>query len=122
MGKSLGSGSGHAHEFEFFGPHVPGVLLVALPLVLYGLIYACNETGCLSLTPVLSVPGFPDGSSVFSPMALFVYLAWFFGLASFHLLMPGAIAEGTLQPNGQRLKYKLNGAHVFRWGRSGRCC
>ena len=36
-------------EFEFFGPHVPGLLLLLLPAVLYGLIYGCNSAGCLRI-------------------------------------------------------------------------
>ena len=36
-------------EFEFFGPHVPGLLLVVLPAVLYGLILGCNKDACLRL-------------------------------------------------------------------------
>ena len=51
-------------SFEFFGPHVPGVLVFALPAVLYGLILGCHRDGCLRLgmttpsgmTPFVKLP------------------------------------------------------------------
>ena len=49
----------HEAEFEFFGPHVPGLLLFILPAVLYGLIFGCNRDGCLLLSltsPYVSLP------------------------------------------------------------------
>uniref|UniRef100_A0A7R9UZT7 Delta(14)-sterol reductase ERG24 n=1 Tax=Chlamydomonas euryale TaxID=1486919 RepID=A0A7R9UZT7_9CHLO len=109
----VANGAHSAPEFEFFGPHVPGVLVFVLPMVLYGLIYACNESGCMALLPSPSVPGFAPSMELFSFKALFVYLAWFFGLACAHLLAPGRLAQGTVQPNGERLTYKLNAFTLF---------
>lgn len=121
------SSSSHAaatpHEFEFFGPHVPLLLVVTLPLVLYGLIYGCNASGCFRLypLPISWGPGFPSLgsssssllSSLFSMDALLVYLGWFFGLAALHLVLPGRIAQGTVLPDGSRLNYKLNAFPIF---------
>ena len=44
--------------FEFFGPHVPGALLLALPAVLYGLILGCHRDACLSLGTTTAAPFF----------------------------------------------------------------
>ena len=102
----------HDHEeYEFFGPHVPFLLLFLLPAVLYALIFACNKEGCFSLypLPIKPAPGFPSGSNLFSLEACVVYSGWFFGLVFLHLLIPGTIAQGTTLRDGSRLSYKLNG-------------
>ena len=54
--------------------------------------------------------GLPGGISAFFDItAVIVYAAWFFGLVLLHLVLPGRTAEGTVLPNGKKLKYKLNG-------------
>jgi delta14-sterol reductase len=97
-------------HFEFLGPHGPLGIILALPLVCYGLVFACNSQGCLHLVPHFSLPGFPEGQAFFSLEALAVFLGWFGLLVILHLLLPGERAQGTVLPDGSRLKYKLNGA------------
>ncbi|PNH01089.1 Lamin-B receptor, partial [Tetrabaena socialis] len=95
-------------HFEFFGPHGPAVLVFALPAVCYGLIHACNKDTCLQLWPELQLPSLSPSIRLYSREALLVYLAWFFGLALLHLLLPGQRAQGVVLPDGKRLTYKLN--------------
>ncbi|KAJ9511145.1 hypothetical protein QJQ45_013223 [Haematococcus lacustris] len=101
------------HAYEFFGPHVPAALIVVLPLVLYGLVYACNSQGCLQLYPSLSIPGFPPDQKLWSTEAFAVYLGWVLGLALLHRLLPGRSVQGVVLPNGTRLTYKLNAFPLF---------
>eukprot|EP00887_Chlorella_sp_A99_P002849 scaffold6.g2849.t1 len=109
--------AGHAApHFEFFGPYVgPLGILLGLPAVCYGLVFACNAAGCLSLSAavgpggvVAALPGFPPGQRLFSWEAAGVFLAWFGAQAALHLLLPGRRAQGVVLHNGQRLSYKLN--------------
>lgn len=106
---------GAQHDFEFFGPHGPALLLFALPAVVLGLVFACNGDGCLSLYPTLSVPGFPAGARLFSWEALAAFSAWFGAVLLLHLVLPGRRAEGVVLPNGGRLTYKLNGGWTGQW-------
>lgn len=106
-------GQAARHDFEFFGPHGPALLILLLPAVLYGLVAGCNAQSCLQIQLVptfsLKVPGLPSNQPLFSTEALGIYLAWFFGMACLHMLLPGKVAQGTVLPNGKRLDYKLNG-------------
>lgn len=109
----------HTQHFEFFGPHGPALLVFVLPAVCYGLILACNRDFCASLYPELRLPllGSLTSIKLYTHEAMAVYLAWFFGLALLHLLLPGKKAQGVVLPNGSRLDYKLN---CERGGRAGK--
>eukprot|EP00199_Chlamydomonas_sp_CCMP681_P000824 CAMPEP_0119109460 /NCGR_PEP_ID=MMETSP1180-20130426/17922_1 /TAXON_ID=3052 ORGANISM="Chlamydomonas cf sp, Strain CCMP681" /NCGR_SAMPLE_ID=MMETSP1180 /ASSEMBLY_ACC=CAM_ASM_000741 /LENGTH=456 /DNA_ID=CAMNT_0007095217 /DNA_START=166 /DNA_END=1536 /DNA_ORIENTATION=+ len=98
----------HQHEYEFFGPHGPALLILVLPTVVYGLYATCNAGGCLQLYPSLVLPGFPAGAPLISWQAVAVVASWFLGLVLLHLVLPGQRVQGVLLPNGQRLTYKLN--------------
>lgn len=100
------------HHFEFFGPHVPGLLLLVLPAVLYALVYGCNASGCLQIYPSLSIPGFAPGTLMWSSTAMAVVSGWMLLVLVLHVILPGLRAEGVLLPNGKRLSYKLNGRWV----------
>lgn len=106
----MAAGKGGQQHFEFFGPHGPAALLVALPAVVYALPWACNERGCLTLWPRLSVPGFVPGQPLYTHEAAAVVVGWFGLVLALHLLLPGARAQGVELPGGGRLTYKLNGA------------
>lgn len=96
-------------QYEFFGPWGPALLVPALPAVVLGLVWACNESGCLSLTPTPWAPGFPAGRSLYSHQAMAAVLGWFSLVLVLHLLLPGAHMQGVALPNRRRLTYKLNG-------------
>ncbi|KAI3438180.1 hypothetical protein D9Q98_000617 [Chlorella vulgaris] len=111
-GKANGRLKGHLSgpEFEFFGPYLgPLAIMLGLPLVCYGLVYACNSSGCMHLAPKFSIPGFPPAHRLFTWQALGVYVAWFVAQALLHLLLPGQRRQGVALPDGSRLTYKLNG-------------
>lgn len=96
-------------EFEFFGPHGPALLVVALPLVVVGLTYSCNERGCLELFPSLWVPGFDPDQPLYTHEAMLAVVGWFGLVLMLHLLLPGQKVQGVVLPDGSRLTYKLNG-------------
>ena len=99
------------HHFEFFGPYLgPIGILLGLPAVCYGLVFACNASGCLSLAPQLQVPGFPAGQRFFTAEALAAVLGWFAFQLLLHVLLPGRRRQGTVLADGSRMTYKLNGA------------
>lgn len=105
---------GKHHDFEFFGPHGPAFIMLSLPLTIYGLVYACNGSGTIQLTPRLSVPGFPKNQQFFTVQALAAYVGWFTLILALHLLLPGTTAQGVKLPNDKKLPYKLNGAEISR--------
>lgn len=119
-----GRNSKHEHEYEFFGPHGPALLVLTLPSVVYSLYFYCNSEGCLQLYPEFKVPGFPKDAQLFTTEAMLVFLGWFFGLVALHLVLPGKRAQGVVLPNGKRLTYKFNGEHDgtdLAWGTTRRC-
>lgn len=100
---------GADQEYEFMGPVLgPVAVMVGLPAVCYGLVYACNAEGCLSFRS-LSVPGFPSRTQLISAEAFAAILGWLAFQIVLHLLMPGKHIRGTLLANGKRLTYKVNG-------------
>jgi hypothetical protein len=103
-----GGKSGH-YEYEFFGPYGPALLVLALPCVVLGLVYACNSEGCLQLSQLSAIPGFPSDQPVYSHEAMAAVVAWFALVLVLHVLLPGDQAQGVLLPTGRRLTYKLNG-------------
>ncbi|GBF96191.1 delta(14)-sterol reductase [Raphidocelis subcapitata] len=107
-----GGQHGQQH-FEFFGPHGTAALLVALPLTVLALPWACNERGCLKLLPKPWVPGFAPGQPLYTHAALAAAAGWFALVLALHVLLPGARARGVALPDGSRLTYKLNAFPVF---------
>lgn len=93
------------------GPYGPAVIILALPLVVIGLVYACNESGCLQLWPSIWVPGFPPGAALYTHEAMAAVLGWFSLVLLLHKLLPGQVAQGAPLPvpGHPRLEYKLNG-------------
>ena len=104
----------HGFEYEFFGPYAPILIMLALPGVVLGLVYACNASGCFSLWHGLaSLPGFPPGQQLYTHEAMAAVLGWFGLVLLLHLLLPGERARGVPLADGRRLEYKLNGARVL---------
>lgn len=100
-------------EYEFMGPVLgPMVIMVALPAVCYGLVYACNAEDCLSLAD-LSLPGLAPHTQLISTEAFTAILGWLAFQIVLHLMLPGQHIQGTLLSNGKRLTYKVNGTWTF---------
>lgn len=86
-------------------------IMTALPMVCYGLIYACNSRGCLEISS-LSLPGFPAHSQLISIEALLAILGWVAFQTILHVALPGQHVQGALLPSRERLTYKLNGGFL----------
>ena len=100
---------GADQQYEFMGPVLgPMAVMVGLPAVCYGLVYACNAEGCFSVRS-LSVPGLPPQTQLISTKAFVAILGWMAFQMVLHLCMPGKYIQGTLLANGKRLTYKVNG-------------
>ena len=100
---------GADQEYEFLGPvRGPTAVMVGLPAVCYGLVYACNAEGCFSVRS-LSLPGLSPQTQLVSAEAFVAIFGWLIFQISLHLLMPGKYVQGTLLANGKRLTYKVNG-------------
>lgn len=102
------------HEYEFMGPVLgPTAVMVGLPAVCYGLVYACNAEGCFSLGS-LSLPGLPPQTQLISARAYVAIFVWLAFQIVVHLLLPGKHIQGTVLANGKRLTYKVNGKCTSR--------
>jgi hypothetical protein len=109
--KQAGKAAAAAQQhYEFFGPHGTALLLVAMPLVVLSLPFACNVSGCMTLLPKFWVPGFPPGTRLYTHEGLAAVAGWFALVLLLHALLPGERAAGVALPDGSRLTYKLNGA------------
>ena len=100
-------------HYEFFGPYLgPIGIILGLPLVCYGLVYACNADGCMHLSP-FSIPGFPADQKFFTWEATGVFLGWMALQTALHLILPGRKVQGVQLSDGTKLTYKLNGLLNF---------
>lgn len=105
----MGDSSPHG-QFEFCGPRLgPLAIMAGLPAVCYGLVAACNASGCLQLRPRLLLPGWPAATPIFTWQACWVWLGWMAFQIALHLLLPGQRRQGTELRDGTRLTYKLTG-------------
>lgn len=99
-----------ARSFEFFGPRLgPVAIMTILPLVTYGLFFACHGGGCLTLHPEFKLPSLPKSLRVFSWEAMAAYTGYIMFQCLLHLMIPGQIMKGTKLQGGQHLTYKLTG-------------
>ncbi|CAL5220610.1 g2652 [Coccomyxa viridis] len=97
-------------EYEFMGPWIgPLGIMLGLPGVCYALVYTCNAGGCDALRGPSAWPGFPKGSAIFTWEACVLLLCWLAFQVVIHLVVPGAVEQGTQLSNGKKLKYKLTG-------------
>ena len=104
------------HEMEFGGP--PGALsiMIALPLVIYGLFFFCTGQYCISPSNISQVLQHLPSSldEVFSLKALLVVVVWMLFLIVLERLLPGKIVDGMALRDKTKLQYKLNG-HLTFW-------
>ncbi|KAL0051038.1 hypothetical protein WJX82_000999 [Trebouxia sp. C0006] len=99
---------GSDQEYEFMGPVLgPIGIMAALPLVCYGLVYACNAQGRLDIRNMF-IPGFPPQSQLISREAFLAIFGWMAFQTILHLVLPGQLVKGVALPNKEKLTYKLN--------------
>ena len=97
-------------EYEFLGP--PGALLVSLgcPLLVFALIFLCNDAGC----PPMDLSTWKD--QLPSSLAEFIdwrAIQWYFSfqvaLVLLWAVLPGKWVRGRPLRDGTQLEYKTNG-------------
>lgn len=95
-------------HYEFFGPVGTFCCTFGLPIVVYGLQFLSNASGCLQLYP-LKFPDVDTKQRFLSWEGIAVAYAWFFGQLLLHVLLPAKSREGVVEPDGRRWLYRLNG-------------
>lgn len=95
-------------HYEFFGPVGTLLCTCVLPLVIYGLNFLSNKSGCLQLYHV-QLPSFDSSQRIVSWQGICVAYAWFFGHLMLHRFLPAKEKEGVIEPDGSRWLYRLNG-------------
>jgi Delta14-sterol reductase len=98
------------NEYEFLGP--AGALLVSLvcPIMVFSLIFLCNEDGCPPSDPSTWKYQFPDSMYDFIDWkAIKWYFSFQFALALAWLALPGNWFRGRQLRDGAVLEYKCNG-------------
>lgn len=97
------------------GPYLgPIGMMIGLPIVCYGLVAACNEGGCVSVSdPFGTWPGLPEGTRLWSPVAFFVVFGWMLGHVGLHVAAEAPTHKGVVLADGSRLDYKLTGIKNF---------
>ena len=97
-------------EYEFLGP--PGALLVSLccPLIVFALIFLCNENGCPPRDISTWKHQLPSTLREFVDWkAIKWYFSFQFALALLWLVLPGEWVQGRPLRDGTVLEYKTNG-------------
>jgi Delta14-sterol reductase len=104
-------------EYEFLGP--PGALFVTLscPLIVFALIFLCNENGCPPRHMSTWKSQFPTS---FRDFVDWKAIKWYFSfqvaLALLWLVLPGKWARGRPLRDGTILEYKCNGTLIAQKG------
>lgn len=97
-------------EYEFLG--APGALFVSLscPLIVFALIFLCNEKGCPPQDISTWKHQFPTTLSEFVDWkAIKWYFSFQIALALLWLVLPGRWVKGRPLRDGTVLEYKTNG-------------
>ena len=101
-------------HYEFMG--MPGaiMMIVGLPITVYGLFFMCNaEKGDCSVTSLPGVDSIPPLRQWVSLEATLVILAWFAFQSFLYIVVPGEVHKGLPLRDGTRLSYKCNGRFDF---------
>jgi delta14-sterol reductase len=101
-------------EYEFLG--APGALFVSLscPLIVFALIFLCNENGC----PPRDISTWKQQIPPLRDFVDWAAIKWYFSfqlaLAVLWLVLPGKWARGRPLRDGTVLEYKCNGMGSLR--------
>lgn len=113
--KSKKDHHGKTFHYEFGGPIGAFFTMVSLPVVVYGLYFACNGDYCVNFTNYENFPIPQSLCSLWNTNAFLVTCAWIGLHVVLERFLPGDVAEGVpLKHDGSRLKYPLNG-HLAFW-------
>ena len=117
---------GKKTEYEFGGAVGAGLTMAALPLVVYGLFFACNADACIrgpstAAAALEQARSSIAGTAFWSWEAAAVVLGWFVLQALLFLVLPGPMVPGAALQDGSRLTYPMNG-HLAFWISLGLIC
>ena len=113
-------------EYEFGGPVGAALTMATMPLVVYGLFFACNADLCVRGPSTAAAALAQARSSIaattfWSWEAAAVVLGWFVLQALLFLWLPGPMVPGAPLQDGSRLTYPMNG-HLAFWISLGLAC
>ena len=113
-------------EYEFGGPVGAALTMATMPLVVYGLFFACNADLCVRGPSTAAAALAQARSSIaattfWSWEAAAVVLGWFVLQALLFLWLPGPMVPGAALQDGSRLTYPMNG-HLAFWISLGLAC
>ena len=106
-------------EYEFGGPLGSAFVMVIMPLVVYGLFFACNANFCVRDGPTAAAAlhqarSLIAAATFWSWEAAAVVLGWFALQALLFLWLPGPMVAGAALRDGSHLTYSMNG-HLAFW-------
>mmetsp|Transcript_14301 Transcript_14301/g.28992 ORF Transcript_14301/g.28992 Transcript_14301/m.28992 type:complete len:456 (-) Transcript_14301:156-1523(-) len=106
-------------EYEFGGPLGAAFVMLSLPLVVYGLFFACNAKFCIrdgetAAAALQQVRSSIAAATFWSWEAAAAVLGWFVLQALLFLQLPGPMVPGAVLQDGSRLTYPMNG-HLAFW-------
>ena len=106
-------------QYEFGGPVGSAFVMVSLPLVVYGLYFACNADYCLSdgaslANALTHISASLRTTTLWSWEAAAAVAGWFALQAMLYLQLPGPMVHGVPLKDGNRLAYPMNG-HLAFW-------
>jgi Delta14-sterol reductase len=104
-------------EYEFLGTFGAFFVSVCCPLIVFGLIFLCNEKGC----PPQDISTWKyQLPTSFKDFVDWKAIKWYFSfqvaLALLWLVLPGKWARGRPLRDGTVLEYKCNGMLIFQEG------
>eukprot|EP00636_Phaeomonas_parva_P008670 CAMPEP_0118888082 /NCGR_PEP_ID=MMETSP1163-20130328/25536_1 /TAXON_ID=124430 /ORGANISM="Phaeomonas parva, Strain CCMP2877" /LENGTH=431 /DNA_ID=CAMNT_0006826645 /DNA_START=268 /DNA_END=1563 /DNA_ORIENTATION=+ len=104
-------------EYEFGGPAGAVGVMVGLPLVIYGLYFACGADTCATELGALGrvTEGLTgDFGGLYSAYAMGLFMMWMAGQVVLERILPGEAALGVELKDKSRLSYVLSG-HLQFW-------
>lgn len=104
-------------QFEWGGPVGGALMVILLPLLVFGVHSLCAEESCTVLMSLEDVgemlfDGLVDSLSHL-PEALAIEIVWMIFHAVFYLLPIGRVIQGSTLRNGKVLSYRINAIHAF---------